>query len=124
MNVPQPTGDDIRKMIELQKAEADYKTKELALRKQQDEHNFEYSKRALEMQARENENNRKFLHSLLNKLLLGVGLLLVVPILTVIIVSIVYDKMEIAKEIIKAIVYIALGMLGGFGINKKYQEHK
>lgn len=124
MNVPQPTGDDIRKMIELQKAETDYKTKELALRKQQDEHNFEYSKRALEMQARENENNRKFLHSLLNKLLLGVGLLLVVPILTVIIVSIVYDKMEIAKEIIKAIVYIALGMLGGFGINKKYQEHK
>ena len=74
MNVPQLTNDDVRQVLELQKAEADYKTKELALRKQQDEHNFEYSKKALEMQSKENESNRIFMSALVNKIILAIGL--------------------------------------------------
>lgn len=119
VKVPQNlSNEDLRRIMDIQQQELSYRVKELELRRQQDANNFEYAKQALAVQSKNNEQIRINAQQMLVKIMIGIGLLFILPVCVVIILAFVYDKTEIASEIIKAAVYIVLGAFGGFGVSK------
>lgn len=111
------TPDLIKTLLENQAKELELKTKELALQKQEDDHGFEFGKTALKAKAEDRNLQRE--HDLKVRMytygLVGVISLLIFGIIFYAMFS---GNKDIAMEIIKAIVYLAGGGLGGYGAAK------
>lgn len=111
------TPDLIRTLLENQSKELELKSVELSLQKQQDIHGFEFGKEALRIKAEDRKLQREhdFKVKKSRYLLIG-GLTVLVS--GIIIYALDSGNSPVAMEIIKAIVYLAGGGLGGYGLAK------
>ncbi len=117
------TPDVVKTLLENQAKELELKAIELALQKQQDDHGFEFGKAALSAKIEDRTLQRN--HSLAVKKARYV----LITILSLIIASIIFyalysENSPIAMEIIKAIVYLTGGGLGGYGAAKAGNNSK
>lgn len=112
------TPEVVGQLVENQAKELELRAQELALQKQQDDHGFEFSKKALETQLEDRKLQRDHnIHLQRNQYILtGILSVLVVGI---IITALILNKEAIALEMIKAIVYLLAGGLGGYGLSRK-----
>lgn len=107
----------LQQFLDNQSRELEIKTQELALRKQEDSHSFEFGKMAMDVQLEDRNKHREYNISLLkgrNWLVAFIAS----AILAVIIVSLYLNKDAVATEVIKALVFIFAGGVGGYGIAK------
>lgn len=111
------TPDLISTLLENQSKELELKSIELSLQKQQDIHSFEFGKEALRIKAEDRKLQREhdFKVKKSRYLLIGSLMLLVSGIIVYALNS---NNSAVALEIIKAIVYLAGGGLGGYGLAK------
>lgn len=111
------TPDLVRTLLENQSKELELKSIELSLQKQQDIHGFEFGKEALRIKAEDRKLQREhdFKVKKSRYLLIGSLMLLVSGIIVYALNS---NNSPVALEIIKAIVYLAGGGLGGYGLAK------
>lgn len=111
------TPDLVKTFLDNQTQELEIKAKQLAIQKQEDDHGFEFGKAALAAKAEDRKLQRE--HDLKARVytygLIGVIVLLIFGIIFYAMYS---DNKDIAMEIIKAIVYVAGGVLGGYGVAK------
>lgn len=115
------TPDLIRTLLENQSKELELKSVELSLQKQQDIHGFEFGKEALRIKAEDRKLQREhdFKVKKSRYLLIG-GLMLLVS--GIIVYALNSNNSPVALEIIKAIVYLAGGGLGGYGLAKSSNQ--
>lgn len=105
------------KFLDNQSKELAIKEKELALQKQQDDHGFEFGKTALLAKVEDRKLQRE--HELKSSKHTYILITALVSIVAAIIFYALYsNNTPIAMEIIKAIVYLAGGGLGGYGMAK------
>lgn len=111
------TPDLIQSLLDNQTRELELKSVELSLQKQQDIHGFEFGKEALRLKAEDRKLQREhdFKVKKSRYLLIGSLMLLVSGIIVFALNS---NNSPVAMEIIKAIVYLAGGGLGGYGLAK------
>lgn len=117
------TPDVVKTLLENQAKELELKAIELALQKQQDDHGFEFGKAALLAKIEDRKLQRN------HQLSVKKSTYILVTILALMVSSIVFyalysNNSPIAMEIIKAIVYITGGSLGGYGIAKAGSKSK
>ncbi|MBF0466750.1 MAG: hypothetical protein HQK88_16660 [Nitrospirae bacterium] len=117
--IPTPLPPEtIGQLVENQTKELELRAKELDFQKQQDNHNFEFSKKALDAQLEDRKMQRDHNKRRQHSLYYLIGFLALV-IAIIVITSLYLNKETIASEIIKSIVYISAGGFGGYGIGKK-----
>ncbi len=116
-NIEPLPPDLVKTLLENQAKELELKARELALQKQEDDHGFEFGKAAFATKAEDRELQRQHEYKVRRstyKLVSVIALLI-----TGIVSYAMYSKNpDIAMEIIKAIVYLAGGGLGGYGFAK------
>ena len=117
------TPDVVKTLLENQAKELELKAIELALQKQQDDHGFEFGKAALLAKIEDRKLQRN------HQLSVKKSTYILVTILALIISSIIFyalysNNSPIAMEIIKAIVYLTGGSLGGYGVAKAGNKSK
>jgi hypothetical protein len=112
------TPEVVGQLVENQAKELELRAQELALQKQQDDHGFEFSKKALETQLEDRKLQREHnIHLQRNQYILS-GILSVM-VVVIIITALFLNKETIAIEMIKAIVFLLAGGIGGYGLSKK-----
>jgi len=117
------TPELISQLLENQAKEIEIKAQELDLQKQQDENNFEFGKKALDAQLSDRKMQRDCNNNLQKNQYLLISFLSLI-IVAVIIISLYFNKDAIAIEIIKAVVFILAGGLGGYGLkSKEYSQN-
>jgi hypothetical protein len=105
----------IKDLVANQTLDLELRAQELDLQRQQDNHSFAFSQNALKAQLEDRNEQRKYEKSLLKiRVFLVVALFLIIA--SVILFCLWKDKDTVAMEIIKALVYICSGGLGGYGI--------
>lgn len=117
------TPDVVKKLLENQAKELELKAIELTLQKQQDDHGFEFGKAALLAKIEDRKLQRN------HQLSVKKSTYILVTILALIISAIIFyalysNNSPIAMEIIKAIVYLTGGGLGGYGVAKVSNKSK
>ena len=117
------TPDSVKTLLENQAKELELKAIELALQRQQDDHGFEFGKAALLAKIEDRKLQRN------HQLSVKKSTYILVTILALIVSSIIFyalysNNSPIAMEIIKAIVYITGGSLGGYGLAKASSKSK
>lgn len=104
----------IVKFLSNQEQELLLRDRELAIEAQRDAHGFEYGKRAIELQAEDRKNARHWDYQNKRLLFFGVGVCLVI-IFGCVGFAMYLNKDDVAKEIVKGLIYVAAGALGGYG---------
>jgi hypothetical protein len=117
------TPDVVKTLLENQAKELELKAIELALQKQQDDHGFEFGKAALLAKIEDRKLQRN------HQLSVKKSTYILVTILALIVSAIIFyaiysNNSPIAMEIIKAIVYLTGGSLGGYGVAKAGDKSK
>ena len=107
------TPDLVRTMLDNQARELELKSIELALQKQQDLHSFEFGKEALRIKAEDRKLQREHDFKVKRSRYLLVGSLMWL-VAGIIVYALNSNNSSVALEIIKAIVYLAGGGLGGY----------
>lgn len=117
----------IKDLVANQTRDLELRAQELDLQRQQDNHSFAFSQNALNAQLEDRNEQRKYETSLL-KIRVFLIIVLFMLIASVIVFCLWKDKDTVAMEIIKALVYICSGGLGGYGIkameNRKTKAEK
>lgn len=108
----------VEQLIENQSRELELRAEELSLKKQEDDHGFEFGKIALEAKIKDRgecriHERKKTVDRYYFSAFIFTAL--VVAILT----SLLNGHENIAMEMVKAIIYISAGALGGWGVAKK-----
>jgi len=105
----------MRQLIENQSKELGIRAQELELQKQQDRHGFEYSQKALELKAKDQINSRD--HQLgMRKTVTRIVMITIAALALIVTFALWKDKDQVAIEVIKAVVYVATGAFGGYGV--------
>ncbi len=115
---PPLTPETIGQLVENQTKELELRAQELALQKQQDDHGFEFSKKALDAQLEDRKTQRDHNKHMQHSLYYLIGFLSVM-VVAIVITSLWLNKEAIAIEIIKAVGYMLAGGFGGYGVSKK-----
>lgn len=113
--------DLINKFLDNQTEELRLKATELELERQKDNNGFQFAQKSLVAQAEDRRHEREVDAKNRGRqlwLVFGVAALIVITV----IVALVLDKEEVAKEIVKAVVFVAVGFLGGFGAARAKRE--
>jgi len=113
----------ISQIVENQSKELELRAQEISIQKQIDNNSLEFSIKALEAQVTDRRLQRDY-NKYLNRNHYFFISLLIIAIVTVIIISLYLDKEAIAIEIIKAIVFILAGGIGGYGLGNKKDNGK
>jgi multisubunit Na+/H+ antiporter MnhG subunit len=111
------TPDVFKTLLENQAKELELKAIELALQKQQDDHGFEFGKAALLAKIEDRKLQRNHQLSVKKSTYVLVTILALI-VSSIIIYALYSNNSPIAMEIIKAIVYLTGGSLGGYGVAK------
>lgn len=111
------TTDLVETFLNNQTKELEIKVEQLALQKQEDEHGFEFGKAALKAKAEDRNLHREYALKtrVYTYTLIGIIVLSVFGVISYAMYS---GNKDIAMEIIKAIVYLLGGGLGGYGVAK------
>jgi len=115
--IQQLTPEIVGQLVENQTKELELRAQELALQKQQNDHSFEFSKKALEAQVTDRNLQRETNKHLQRNQYFLISFL-ALAIVAVVTYSLHLNKEAIAIEIIKAIVFIFAGGVGGYGLGK------
>lgn len=102
---------------EIKSKELQIRSEELELEKQKDDHTFEFSKLSLSVQKEDRADDRKHRSGLQKNVLLFVTVIAVL-LVAIIIISIINNQIDLAKEVIKAVAYIGAGSFGGYGFGR------
>lgn len=123
------TSEAINTFLKNQGRELELRVEELILQKQKDNHAFEYGKAALETKAADRNLQRK--HDLKARgYTYSFAAFISLLILGIMFYGIFSGNKDVTMEIIKAIVYLASGGLGGYGLARskadesKYSSNK
>ena len=112
--------DLINRFLDNQAKELSLRSEELVLKKQEDNNAFAYGKEALGKKI-DDRKDQRIQQKELRKLSYIFSGFIILLVIALIIVCLSLDKEAIALELVKAIVYVAGGALGGYGFaaNKK-----
>jgi cation transport ATPase len=114
---PAVNAELIERFVDNQSREIATRQLELELEKQKDAHNFEFGKEAIAAQERDRKDERSCRREMQKDGQRTV--LLVVAILALLILGTLWlGSPQIAMELTKAILYIAAGLAGGYGLAK------
>lgn len=110
--------ETVQQLVENQTKELEAKTLELQLKQQEDGNGFEFGKIALEAKTQDRRECRE------HERLKGKDRYIFSGAVTVVLAGIIITAMltnntDIAKEIIKAVIYVTAGAMGGWGLTKK-----
>jgi hypothetical protein len=122
-NPPPPDPALINRWLTVQERELMLRTEELALRKQADNNAFEYSKAALDANVKDREAERghakitiKYGYIFASVIIIGLFIFLGVALFL--------NKEQIAMEIVKAIIYLAVGGMSGYAYARGTNTNK
>lgn len=127
MNTPVPAGKQgqemqlLEQILENQVRDFELKSRELDLEKQKDEHSYLYSKDALAAQERDRKHERECKRGERRDryfLIFGVAAVVAILIGT----ALALGHKDVALELTKAVILIAAGAAGGYGLAKKKQD--
>lgn len=104
-----------------QAKEIELRQSELSLKKQEDDHGFEFAKAALSAKTTDRNSEREHDQKIQNTRLIFAGAIALV-IATLIMYALSIGKDNFAMELIKAVIFILSGGAGGFAIGKS--SHK
>lgn len=99
------------------------KARELDLQQQQDRHGFEFSKAALDTQAQDRKDERIFQRQQRRNTYI-MAVIIAIAIACVIVFAMLFNKDQIAMEIIKSIVLILSGGGAGYAIGRHKVQAK
>lgn len=107
----------VKEFLDNQTKEMEIRVQELTLQKQQDDYGFEYVKMVLAAKVEDRKSTRN--HIIKSKIFTYFFATTIILIIVGVIVYAMHSGNEdIAMEIIKAIIYLAGGGLGGYGVAK------
>jgi len=108
----------VEKLLAVQEKDLALKAQDMELKKQTDSNSFEFAKTSLAANAKDREEQRKHSQSITKYILVfsGIVVLLFAAFLSI---ALYLNKDQIAIEIVKAIIYIASGGLGGYALGQK-----
>lgn len=107
----------LEKFIENQSKELSIRSQEIELQAQENKQTAEISHRALEFQAQDRRETRQYMLSKIKLTLILSGTLVIV-FLGVVAFAMHSGNSSVAIEMLKAVGYIATGLLGGYGYAK------
>ena len=113
----------VAQLVENQAKELELRAQELSIQKQQDDHGFEFSKKALETQLEDRKLQREHNQHMQRSRYILISFLSVM-FSGIVIMALRFNKDAIAIEIIKAAGYMLAGGLGGYGLGKKKERFK
>lgn len=105
----------IEQMVQNQSRELEIRARELDLQQQEDRHNFEFSKAALDAQTKDRSDARRFKSGQRRNAYLLAGWLSVC-VFSCIALAMWFNKDQVALEIIKSIVLLLSGGSAGYAI--------
>lgn len=107
----------IEKMLSNQEKELALRQQDLELRKSNDQNNYSYAMAALKANQEDREASR--IHfSTYNKYWIFAFIVMIILLSVIFVVAIIYNKDQLVMEIVKAIVYLGAGGLGGYSYAK------
>lgn len=116
------TPEIVGQLVENQTKELELRAQELAFQKQQDDHSFEFSKKALDAQVTDRNMQRELNKHLQRNQYFMISFL-ALSVVAVVAYSLHLNKEAIATEIIKAIVFIFAGGVGGYGLGTQKDSY-
>lgn len=108
-----PPAPVIEKMLALQEKDLILKTQQLDLQKQTDQHSFQYAKDALVENAKDRDAQRKYHKSILRESYFFASFIILIFFIFMAI-ALYFNKDDLAKEIVRAIIYLGSGGIGGY----------
>ena len=118
-----PKLEVVDAFIKNQTKELEIRAFELELKKQQDTNSLSFSKDALAAQERDRKHERECERGK-QRDRYGLVALLGVLLAAVLLGAMYLNKDELAKELIKAMLYVAPSLLGGYALGKQAQKKK
>jgi hypothetical protein len=114
---PHLTDIQLTQLLESQQRQAGVRLAEIELEKQKDDHAFEFGKQSIAAKTSDLKDTRAFLSGQTTRTFLFLGFL-IASVAGVIVYALMTGKDSVAMEIIKAIVLLSAGALGGGGYVK------
>ena len=106
-----------KEFLDNQSKELELKSNELNLKKQEDEHSFQFAQQALSAQIEDRKEQRGF-HLKTRKLVYIFATIVSVLFIAFLVFTLAMGKDQITMELIKAVIFIATGSVGGYAIGK------
>lgn len=121
---PQPLDPTlINRFLTVQEKELVIRTEELALKKQADNNTFEYSKAALDANVKDREAEREHAKTTIKYWYIFASVITIVFFIFLG-CALYLNKEQIALEIIKAIIFLASGGIGGYAYGKSENKQQ
>jgi hypothetical protein len=114
-NLPSET---LQQFIDNQTRELEIRSEELALKKQEDDHGFEFGKIALDAKIQDRAECRVHERKKTRDRYYFSGFIIIV-LIAAILIALLNGHKDVAMELLKAIIYISAGALGGWGVAKR-----
>lgn len=120
-NLPNLPAATIEQLVRNQEKKLQIEAQQLSLQAQQDKHSFEFAKESLAVKAAGQEQKQR--HETVVLLIKTGGLLLFSVLVCALIVFAMWSGHEAAAmEIIKALIYLSVGIVGGYGYAKTKKD--
>lgn len=110
--------ETVEMMVNNQAKEFELRAEELALKKQEDNNGFEFGKIALDAKMDDRGQCRNHERKKTRDRYFFSGFVILV-LSTAIITALLAGYKDVAMEILKAVIYLSAGALGGWGVSKK-----
>lgn len=117
---PEFTPETIELLAQNQTRELELRNSELLLQKQKDDHGFTYASKLLEIQAKDRTEHRNHQRSLFRWVVLILSIV-IVSLVGLIGAALYLGKDALAMEIVKTVVFVAVGGIGGYGLKSSRQ---
>lgn len=120
-----PSPETINRLLDIQTEELKVKQEEIVLKRQSDQHQYEYAKASLDLQGKDWQDLRRHRQLLITQILRFCTLIVVV-IFSFFAYALYLGKDTLVTEIIKALLYAGVSGTGGyyFGKNKSESHFK
>ncbi len=120
---PQATAPQLDRFLDLQTQELNLRAREMDLRLQELNNAHNFSEQALSAQLQDREAERRHQRGEQHSWYVFVGLLVLV-LLTAMLTSLYLDKEEFARELLKALLYVAPAGAGGYFYGRNREKKK
>ena len=108
----------VGKLLAVQEKDLTLKAQDMELKKQADSNNFEFAKASLTANVKDREEQRKHFESIMRYILYFSGFV-ILALAIFLSLALYLNKDQVALEIIKAIILITSGGIGGYALGKK-----
>lgn len=113
----------VKKFLENQENDIKLRAQEIELRKQADNNNYEYAKKSLDVQAKDMEASRNATLKFRTQQYIFSSFVLLV-ILIFLGIALYLGKDQIVIEIIKAVIFLGVGGIGGYSYGRTEKKDK